>query len=157
MNLSTILSNCVTRTSYNTGRVLKEAGLAMDRFGSRFNYDVAYMIEYSRHRKVLPIYDNIPEIKDAWIASNATVVGNVFVSKYASIWYGAVLRGEMHPIRIGHFSSIGDRTTVYTNHSLPGGLAASVNIGKNVSVGANCNIHSCIIDDDCVIGYNTII
>ena len=63
----------------------------------------------------------------------------------------------MHPVRVGHFSSIGDRTTIHANHSLPGGLACSVNIGKNVSVGANCNIHSCIIDDDCVIGHNVVI
>ena len=103
------------------------------------------------------MYDQVPITKDAWVAPNATLIGNVFLSKYCSIWYGVVIRGEMHPVRIGYFTSIGDRTTIYTNHSMPKGMCASVNIGKNVSVGANCNIHSCIIDDDCVIGENTII
>ena len=137
MKVSTIINNCITRASYNTGRVLKEAGLNMDRIGSRMNNDVAHIVSMnmSRHRKIMPIYDMIPDVKDAWIAPNATLVGSVYVSKYASVWYGAVLRGELHPIRIGHFSSIGDRTTIYTNHSLPGGMCASVNIGKNVSVG----------------------
>jgi carbonic anhydrase/acetyltransferase-like protein (isoleucine patch superfamily) len=157
MNAASILNKAMTRTTYNTGRVLKEAGLAMDRFGSRLHNDVAYVADLSRHRQVMPLYDAVPEVKDAWVAPNATVAGNVFVSKYASVWYGAVLRGELHPIRIGHFTSIGDRTTIHTNHSLPAGIAASVNIGKNVSVGPNCNIHSCIIDDDCVVGANVVI
>ena len=63
----------------------------------------------------------------------------------------------MNPVRIGHFTSIGDKTTIHTNHSLPHGLSASVNIGKNVQVGNNCNIHSCIIDDDVVVGHNVVI
>lgn len=63
----------------------------------------------------------------------------------------------MNPVRIGHFSSIGDGSTIHTNHSLDHGIAASVNIGKNVTIEADCNIHSCIIDDDVVIGHNSII
>ena len=156
-NPAIILSKAVQRTQYNAGRVLKEAGLSMDRFGSRLSHDIAYLAPLSRHRQVLPLYDQVPKTQDAWIAPNATLVGDVFVSKYATVWYGAVLRGERHPIRIGHFSSIGDGCTVHTNHSLNHGMAASVNIGKNVTIEANCNIHSCIIDDDCVIGHGSII
>ena len=129
----------------------------MDRFGSRMCNDVAYTADLSRHRKILPLYDQVPEARDAWVAPNATLVGDVFVSKYATIWYGAVIRGELNPVRIGHFSSVGDGTTIHTNHSLDHGIAASVNVGKNVTIGPKCNIHSCIIDDDCVIGHNVII
>ena len=157
MNLSAIITRAVKRTNYNTGRVLKEAGLNIDRFGSRLMNDVAYMAEMSRHRQLLPLYNAIPEVKDAWIAPNATLAGNVFLAKYATIWYGVTIRAELNPVRIGHFSSIGDRTTIMTNHSMPHGISASVNIGKNVTVEANCNIHSCIIDDDCVIGQNSVI
>ena len=96
-------------------------------------------------------------MKDAWVAPNATLVGNVFLSKYATVWYGVTIRGELNPVRIGHFSSIGDGSTINTNHSLHHGLACSVNIGKNVTIHANCNIHSCIIDDDVVVGHNCII
>ena len=105
----------------------------------------------------MPLYDLIPEIKDAWVAPNATLVGNVFLSKYATIWYGATLRGELSAIRVGHFSSIGDGSTVNTFHSMPHGMSASVNIGKNVTIESNCNIHSCIIDDDCLVGCNSIV
>ena len=128
-----------------------------DRFGSRLMYDVAWKQELSRHRQVLPLYDKIPQIHDAWVAPNATLVGNVFLSKYSTIWYGVTMRAELNPIRVGHFSSIGDRSTLHTAHSLHHGLVASLNIGKNVSIGSNCNIHSCIIDDDVVIGENCII
>lgn len=119
--------------------------------------DIAYRADLSRHRQVLPLYDQVPQIKDAWVAPNACLVGDVFLSKYATVWYGATLRAELNPIRVGHFSSIGDRTTIHTHHSLQGGMVASVNIGKNVTIGSNCNIYSCIIDDDCVIGHNSII
>ena len=93
----------------------------MDRYGSDLNGDAAYQVDLSRHRKVLPLYDQIPEHHNAWVAPNATLVGNVIVSKYATVWYGAVLRGDMHPVRIGHFTSVGDRTTIRTDHSLPHG------------------------------------
>ena len=99
----------------------------------------------------------MPETKDAWVAPNATLVGSVFLSKYSTVWYGVTIRGELNPVRIGHFSSVGDGSTIHTSHSLPHGMSASVNIGKNVTIGSNCNIHSCIIDDDCVIGHNSII
>ena len=129
----------------------------MDRFGSRLSNDIAYKADLSRHRQVLPLYDQAPQTKDAWIAPNACLVGDVFLSKYATVWYGATLRAELNAIRVGHFSSIGDGSTVHTHHSMPGGMVASVNIGKNVTIGSNCNIHSCIIDDDCVVGHNSVI
>jgi carbonic anhydrase/acetyltransferase-like protein (isoleucine patch superfamily) len=63
-----------------------------------------------------------------------------------------VIRAEFNPVRIGHFSSVGDGTVINTACSLPHGLAASVNIGKNVTIEPNCTIYSSIIDDDVVIG-----
>ena len=60
-------------------------------------------------------------------------------------------------MRIGYFSSIGDGTAINTMGSLPHGLAASVNIGKNVSIGEKCSIYASIIDDDVVIGANCVI
>ena len=105
----------------------------------------------------MPLYDAVPKAQDAWVAPNASLIGDVYVSKYATVWYNVVIRAELNAVRIGHFSSIGDGTTIYTLHSLPHGVPASVNIGKNVVVEAGCSIHSCIIDDDCVIGAGSII
>ena len=105
----------------------------------------------------MPLYDAIPKVNDAWVAPNASLIGDVFVSKWATIWYNVTIRAEFNAVRIGHFSSIGDGTSINTSHALPHGLAASVNIGKNVTIENGCSINSCIIDDDCVIGANTVI
>lgn len=106
---------------------------------------------------MLPLYDAVPAAKSAWVAPNATLVGNVTLSKFSTVWYGATIRAELNPVRIGHYTSIGDGCTINTNHSLEHSICSSVNIGKNVTIKADCNIHSCIIDDDCVIGENSII
>jgi carbonic anhydrase/acetyltransferase-like protein (isoleucine patch superfamily) len=145
------------RVSYNVGRVMKEAGLAMDRFGSRLSNDVAHMQELSRHRQIMPLYDIAPTVDQAWVAPNASLIGEVLVSKYATVWYNVVIRAELNPVRIGHFSSIGDGTTINTACALPHGLAASVNIGKNVTVEPHCSLYSCIIDDDVYIGRGSVI
>lgn len=85
----------VKRAYYNVGKVFKEAGLgksnnilthyhmhvlthqlcslAMDRFGSRIENDVAYMQELSRHRQLMPLYNIIPHVDNAWIAPNAAL------------------------------------------------------------------------------------
>lgn len=85
------------------------------------------------------------------------VVGEVIVSKWATVWYNVVIRAEYNAVRVGHFSSIGDGTTINTACALPHGVAASVNIGKNVTIEPNCSIYSCIIDDDVVIGQGSVI
>ena len=105
----------------------------------------------------MPIYFHRPSVEGAWIAQNASIVGEVIVSKYATIWYGATIKGEKHPIRIGHFTSVGDLTTINSLHSMPHGTTSSTNIGKNVRIGVKCQINSCIIDDDVVIGNNCVI
>lgn len=98
-----------------------------------------------------------PTVEGAWIAQNASVIGEVIVSKYATLWYGVTIKAEKHPVRIGHFSSIGDFTSITSLHSMPHGVTSSVNIGKNVRIGVKCQINSCIIDDDVVIGNHVVI
>lgn len=113
MNSPAYLVGKITqRVNFNIGKVLKEAGLAMDRFGSRMNNDIAYMQELSRHRQVMPLYDVAPNVDNAWVAPNASLIGEVIVSKYATVWYNVVIRAELNPVRIGHFSSVGDGTTI---------------------------------------------
>jgi len=158
MNSPAYLVGKITqRVNYNIGKVLKEAGLAMDRFGSRLNNDIGFMQDLSRHRQVMPLYDVAPTIDNAWVAPNASLIGEVVVSKYATVWYNVVIRAELNPVRIGHFSSIGDGTTINTACALPHGLASSVNIGKNVTIEPHCSIYSSIIDDDVYIGKGSVI
>ena len=105
----------------------------------------------------MPLYDILPQVDQAWIAPNASLIGEVIVSKYATVWYNVVIRGELNPVRIGHFSSIGDGTSISTASALPHGLASSVNIGENVTIEPHCSILSCIIDDDVYIGRGAVI
>jgi carbonic anhydrase/acetyltransferase-like protein (isoleucine patch superfamily) len=69
----------------------------------------------------LPLYDIRPKNESAWIAPNATVVGEVMIRRFASIWYNAVIRGDINRVEINAFSSIGDKTVVHTAASLPNG------------------------------------
>lgn len=119
--------------------------------------DIAYLQPLSRHKVSQPIDMSQPVIKNAWIAPNASLVGCVHVSEWATVWYNAVLRAEHNAIRIGHFSSIGDGSTLYTSNSLPAGVPSSINVGKNVTIGSNVSLHSCIIDDDVKVGDKVVI
>lgn len=84
-------------------------------------------------------------------------MGEVIISKWATVWYNVTIRAELNPVRVGHFSSIGDATVINTACALPHGIAASVNIGKNVTIEANCSLYSCIIDDDVVVGHGSVV
>ena len=101
------------------------------------------------------IYDfekNIPEVHpDAWAASNATLIGKVKLEKNSSIWFNAVLRGDIELITIGENSNIQDGSVLHTD---PG---YKLNIGKGVTVGHMVMLHGCQIGDDTLIGIGSII
>lgn len=88
---------------------------------------------------------------DAFVAPTAVVIGAVVIEAGASVWYGAVLRGDMEPIRIGRDTNIQDNVTVHTDHGHP------VAIGPGVSVGHNAVIHGCTIEDECLIGIGAVV
>ena len=85
------------------------------------------------------------------LCNDNCIVGEVYISNNSGVWYGATIRGEHQPVRIGEFSTIGDYTFINTFSSLGLGIPSSVNIGKNVYIGSNCTLCSCIVDDECVI------
>ena len=90
-----------------------------------------------------------PNIEEGvFIAPNATIIGDVTIKSGASVWYGAVVRGDMEPIIIGENTNIQDHCTVHTDYGHP------AVIGDNVSVGHNAIIHGCTIENDCLIGMN---
>ena len=102
--------------------------------------------------------------EDCFLAENAVIVGDVVMGDQCSVWYNAVLRGDVHYIRIGNKVNIQDGAVVHCTY-----LKFPVNIGNNVSVGHNAIVHGCtihdnvlvgmgaIVMDDCVIESNTII
>ncbi|KYH45628.1 gamma carbonic anhydrase family protein [Branchiibius sp. NY16-3462-2] len=96
---------------------------------------------------ILTFDDHQPVIDEtAWVASNATVVGNVTLHAAVGIFYGAVLRADMDSIEIGEGSNIQDNCALHVDPS------HSLTIGRNVSVGHNATLHGCTIEDDVLIG-----
>ena len=97
--------------------------------------------------------DNIkPKIhENTFIANSADIIGNVEIFENASIWFGAVLRGDVEKIVIGKNSNIQDNSTVHTDFGIP------CIIGENVTVGHNVVLHSCNISDNVIIGMGSTI
>jgi carbonic anhydrase/acetyltransferase-like protein (isoleucine patch superfamily) len=89
--------------------------------------------------------------KDVFIQDNARVVGNVRLGDYASIWFGAVVRGDQALVEIGTCSNVQDLAVI---HGLPG---RRVQIGKNVSIGHQATVHGCTIGDRCLIGIGSVV
>ena len=107
---------------------------------------------------ILPLYDIWPRVRGGnWIAPNATVIGECKIERYATVWYNAVLRGDINRIDLRSFSSVGENSVLMTAPTLPTGMAANLKIGRNSVVGANCSLISCQIGEDVVIGDNCVI
>ena len=98
-----------------------------------------------------------PEIgNDTWLAENATVIGNVKIGENCSIWYNAVLRGDVNAITIGNNTNIQDGVVIHTLYD-GSKNPSQTHIGDYVSVGHNAIIHGGIIEDNCLIGMGATI
>ena len=96
---------------------------------------------------IVEIGDSTPKTDPtSWVAPNATLVGSVTIGANASVFYGAVLRGDTDQIIVGAGSNLQDNVTVHTD----AGLVMSV--GEGVSVGHGAILHGCTVEDDCLIG-----
>ena len=118
---------------------------------------IEYQEKLSKHRFKLPLYDLVPKTEAAWIAPNCTLVGEVLIRRFATVWYNTVIRGDLNKVQIYSFSSIGDNCVIHTATSLPTGMPAEVIIGFNVQVQDNCTLYSCTVEDDVLIGAGSTI
>lgn len=89
--------------------------------------------------------------KNVFVASTATVVGDVEIEDSASIWYGTVLRGDTSYIRIGKNTNIQDNCTIHTDTGGP------TIIGDNVTIGHSAVIHGCTVEERCLIGIGAVV
>ncbi len=98
-------------------------------------------------------YDNKkPSIgNDVFIAHHASVIGEVTLGDNVSIWFGAVLRGDIAPVKVGNGSNVQDNSVCHVGDDDP------CVIGENVVVGHNCILHGCTIEDGCLIGMGAIV
>ncbi len=87
----------------------------------------------------------------AWVAPGATVVGRVELAEDASVWFGAVLRGDGDRIAIGSGSNVQDGCVVHADPGLP------VLVGRDVTVGHRAVLHGCTVEDDVLVGIGAIV
>jgi carbonic anhydrase/acetyltransferase-like protein (isoleucine patch superfamily) len=99
--------------------------------------------EFEGHTPQLP--------EEHYVAGSASVIGHVTLHNQASIWFGAVLRGDIEPIVIGERSNIQDNSVVHTSRGQP------VRVGVDVTVGHNVTLHACTIGNNCLIGMGAIL
>jgi carbonic anhydrase/acetyltransferase-like protein (isoleucine patch superfamily) len=98
---------------------------------------------------IVPFDGTSPVIAEsAWVAPNATLVGNVSLGAEASVFFGAVVRGDVDGIRIGDRSNIQDNVSVHCDSGIP------TTVGAGVSVGHSAVLHGCTVEDDCLIGMS---
>ena len=93
----------------------------------------------------------LPNDDEYWIAPTAAVMGRVVLKKNASVWWGAVLRGDNDPIVIGEGSNVQDGSVLHTDTGSP------LIIGANVTVGHLVMLHGCTIGDNTLVGIGSII
>ena len=119
---------------------------------------------------ILPYKDHVPQVDEsAFIADNATVAGRVTLAKNASVWFGAVVRGDTQPITVGEGSNIQDNAVVHVNASTPvvigsnvtvghGAIIHGATIGNNVLVGMGATVlDGAVIGDNCIIGAGALV
>lgn len=87
----------------------------------------------------------------AWVAPNATVMGDVTIGAHASVWYGAVVRGDMAPITVGAGTNVQDNAVLHVSPGHP------VVLGKGVTVGHAAIVHGCTVGDNSLVGMGAIV
>jgi carbonic anhydrase/acetyltransferase-like protein (isoleucine patch superfamily) len=102
---------------------------------------------------ILPVKGVQPEFgKDCFIAPNATIVGDVIMGEGCSVWFNAVVRGDVNSIRIGNKVNIQDGAVIHCTYE-----KTKTIIGDNVSIGHNAIVHGCTVEDNVLIGMGAIV
>jgi carbonic anhydrase/acetyltransferase-like protein (isoleucine patch superfamily) len=102
---------------------------------------------------ILPVEDKYPQFgTNCYVAPNATVVGDVIMGNECSIWFNAVVRGDVNFIRIGNKVNIQDGACIHCTYKKCG-----TTIGSNVSIGHNAIVHGCTLHDNVLVGMGAII
>ena len=101
-------------------------------------------------KSVRGIHPQIPE--DCYVAENATIVGEVTMGNHCSIWFNAVVRGDVHFIKMGDKVNVQDGAIIHATYQ-----KSPTTIGNNVSIGHNAIVHGCTVEDDVLIGMGSII
>jgi carbonic anhydrase/acetyltransferase-like protein (isoleucine patch superfamily) len=102
---------------------------------------------------ILPVKGVYPVMgANCYLAENCTIVGDVTMGNHCSVWFNAVIRGDVNHIRIGDNTNIQDGAVIHCTY-----LTAATSIGSNVSIGHNALVHGCTLQDHVLIGMGAIV
>ena len=102
---------------------------------------------------ILPVKGVLPKFgSNCYIAPNATVVGDVVMGDDCSVWFNAVVRGDVHYIRVGNKVNIQDGAIIHCTYQ-----KAPTNIGNEVSIGHGAIVHGCTVEDNVLIGMKSVV
>jgi len=102
---------------------------------------------------ILTVQGKDPQFgKNCYIAPNATIVGDVIMGSECSVWFNAVIRGDVHYIKMGNKVNVQDGAVIHCTYQ-----KHPTNIGNNVSIGHNALVHGCTIHDNVLIGMGSIV
>ncbi|MCP9757468.1 gamma carbonic anhydrase family protein [Lacihabitans sp. CCS-44] len=102
---------------------------------------------------ILPVLDKVPVYGDnCWFAPNATLVGDITMGKDCTVWFNAVVRGDVNAIVMGDRVNIQDGAVVHCTYQ-----KTKTIIGNNVSIAHNAIVHGCTIEDEVLIGMGAIV
>jgi gamma-carbonic anhydrase len=103
--------------------------------------------------KIIQFKGKIPSVHPTvFIADGAKIIGDVEIQSDSSVWFNAVIRGDVNYIKIGSRTNIQDNSVLHVTSQ-----TAPLNIGSDVTIGHNVTMHGCTINDRCLIGMGTII
>lgn len=99
------------------------------------------------------VLDKTPMIgNDCFVADNATIVGNVEIGNHCSIWFNAVIRGDVNYIKVGNYTNIQDGVVIHGTY-----LKNGTDIGSFVNIGHNALVHGCVLRDHSLVGMGAIV
>ena len=102
---------------------------------------------------IRPLPGKTPKFgNDCFLAENATIIGDVEMGDHCSVWYGAVIRGDVHSIRIGNHTNVQDCAVIHATYQ-----KSPTNIGDNVTIAHGAVVHGCTIRDNVMIGINAVV
>lgn len=102
---------------------------------------------------IKPVNGKAPQIPDdCYVAENATIVGDVVMGNQCSVWFSAVIRGDVHYIKMGNKVNVQDGAVIHATYQ-----KSPTTIGNNVSIGHNAIVHGCTINDNVLVGMGSII
>jgi carbonic anhydrase/acetyltransferase-like protein (isoleucine patch superfamily) len=90
--------------------------------------------------------------EDCYLAENATIIGDVVLGSLCSVWFNAVIRGDVNAIRIGNKVNVQDGAVLHCTYQ-----KTTLTIGNNVSIGHNALVHGCTIEDNVLVGMGAIV